>query len=100
MSNEYGLKKDRDRKSFIGQFIWTGFDYLGEPTPYSVYPVGVSSFGTIDTAGFAKDVVYMYKSMWTDTPTVHLLPQKWNFKAGQKVPVYIYTNAMRWDTPE
>ena len=54
MSNEYGLKKDRDRKSFIGQFIWIGFDYLGEPTPYSVYPVGVSSFGTIDTAGFAK----------------------------------------------
>ena len=62
----------------IGQFIWTGFDYLGEPTPYSVYPVGVSSFGTIDTAGFAKDSFYLYQSQWTSTPMVHLLPRTWD----------------------
>jgi len=58
MSDEYGLKKDRDRPYFAGQFIWSGFDYLGEPTPYSQFPVKVSSFGTIDTAGFAKDAYW------------------------------------------
>lgn len=93
MSNEYGLKKDRDRKSFIGQFIWTGFDYLGEPTPYSVYPVGVSSFGTIDTAGFEKDSFYLYQSQWTDEPMVHLLPQNWdNWEEGEMVSVWVNTN--------
>lgn len=93
MSNEYGLKKDRDRKSFIGQFIWTGFDYLGEPTPYSVYPVGVSSFGTIDTAGFAKDSFYLYQSQWTSTPMVHLLPGNWDqWHDGEEVEVWVNTN--------
>lgn len=93
MSNEYGLKKDRDRKSFIGQFIWTGFDYLGEPTPYSVYPVGVSSFGTIDTAGFAKDSFYLYQSQWTSTPMVHLLPTNWDqWHDGEEVEVWVNTN--------
>ena len=92
MSNEYGLKKDRDRKSFIGQFIWTGFDYLGEPTPYSVYPVGVSSFGTIDTAGFAKDSFYLYQSQWTSTPMVHLLPTNWDqWHDGEEVEVWVNT---------
>lgn len=86
------LEAHRDKTYTAGEFVWTGHDYLGEPTPRS-WPSKSSYFGMIDTAGFAKDVVYMYKSMWTDTPTVHLLPQKWNFKAGQKVPVYIYTNA-------
>ena len=86
------LEAHRDKTYTAGEFVWTGHDYLGEPTPRS-WPSKSSYFGMIDTAGFVKDVVYMYKSMWTDTPTVHLLPQKWNFKAGQKVPVYIYTNA-------
>lgn len=93
MSNEYGLKKDRDRKSFIGQFIWTGFDYLGEPTPYSVYPVGVASFGTIDTAGFPKDSFYLYQSQWVDEPMVHLLPQNWDeWEEGEEVEVWVNTN--------
>lgn len=93
MSNEYGLKKDRDRKSFIGQFIWTGFDYLGEPTPYSVYPVGVSSFGTIDTAGFPKDSFYLYQSQWTNDPMVHLLPTNWDqWHEGETVEVWVNTN--------
>ena len=86
------LEAHRDKTYTAGEFVWTGHDYLGEPTPQS-WPSKSSYFGMIDTAGFEKDVAYMYKSMWTDTPTVHLLPQKWNFKAGQKVPVYIYTNA-------
>ena len=93
MSNEYGLKKDRDRKSFIGQFIWTGFDYLGEPTPYSVYPVGVSSFGTIDTAGFPKDSFYLYQSQWISEPMVHLLPTNWDqWHEGETVEVWVNTN--------
>lgn len=86
------LEAHRDKTYTAGEFVWTGDDYLGEPTPQS-WPSKSSYFGMIDTAGFEKDVAYMYKSMWTDTPTVHLLPQNWNFKAGQKVPVYIYTNA-------
>lgn len=93
MSNEYGLKKDRDRKSFIGQFIWTGFDYLGEPTPYAIYPVGVSSFGTIDTAGFPKDSFYLYQSQWVTEPMVHLLPSNWDqWHEGETVEVWVNTN--------
>ncbi len=93
MSNEYGLKKDRDRKSFIGQFIWSGFDYLGEPTPYAVFPVGVSSFGTIDTAGFAKDSFYLYQSQWIDKDMVHLLPGNWDqWHEGEDVEVWVNSN--------
>ncbi len=93
MSNEYGLKKDRDRKSFIGQFIWTGFDYLGEPTPYGVYPVGVSSFGTIDTAGFPKDSFYLYQSQWSNKPMVHIVPGDWDqWRKGEVVDVWVNTN--------
>lgn len=93
MSNEYGLKKDRDRKRFVGQFIWTGFDYLGEPTPYSIFPVGVSSFGTIDTAGFPKDSFYLYQSQWTSEPMAHLVPQNWDFwHKGETVEVWVNTN--------
>lgn len=93
MSNEYGLKKDRDRKSFVGQFIWTGFDYLGEPTPYQVYPVGVSSFGTIDTAGFPKDSFYLYQSQWSNKPMVHIVPGDWDqWRKGEVVDVWVNTN--------
>ncbi|PWD51483.1 hypothetical protein C8046_13285 [Serinibacter arcticus] len=97
MSNEYGLKKDRDRKAFLGQFIWTGFDYLGEPTPYSVYPVGVSSFGAIDTAGFPKDSYHLFRSQWLDPADgaqVHVLPGNWNeWREGEEVEVWVNANA-------
>ena len=94
MSDEYGLKKDRDRQSFAGQFIWSGFDYLGEPTPYSQFPVKVSSFGTIDTAGFPKDAYYLFRSQWTSTPMVHILPMNWtDYRPGQNVQVWTYSNA-------
>ncbi len=96
MSNEYGLKKDRDRKSFAGQFIWSGFDYLGEPTPYNVYPVGTSSFGAIDTAGFPKDSYYLFRSQWIDAEKeaqVHLLPSNWNsWRDGEEVDVWVNAN--------
>lgn len=76
----------------FGEMVWTGHDYLGEPTPHSS-PSRSSYFGIIDTAGFEKDAFYMYRSAWTDIPTVHLLPQKWNWDMGTQVPVMVYTNA-------
>lgn len=91
-SATYSLEMHRDKTYTAGEFVWTGHDYLGEPTPKS-WPSKSSYFGIIDTAGFEKDAFYLYKSMWTEIPTVHLLPQNWNLKTGDKVPVYIYTNA-------
>jgi beta-galactosidase len=72
-------------------YIWTGFDYLGEPTPYG-WPARSSYFGIFDLAGFPKDVFYMYQSEWTDKPVLHIFPH-WNWKAGETVDVCAYTNA-------
>lgn len=84
---------DRDQKSIAGQFIWTGFDYIGEPTPYyDLFPAKSSYFGAVDTAGFPKDVFYYYQSQWTDDPMVHILPH-WNWEEGETVRVLAYTNA-------
>jgi hypothetical protein len=55
MPGEYGLKKDRDRQFFTGEFLWSGFDDIGEPTPYAQFPVTSSSFGAVDAAGFPKE---------------------------------------------
>jgi beta-galactosidase len=91
-SAEQSWIDDRDRPFVAGQFIWTGFDYIGEPTPYGDNAKS-SYFGIVDTCGFPKDIYYFYRSQWTDTPTVHLLPE-WNgHQAGDKVPVWAYTNA-------
>ena len=73
-----------------GMYIWTGFDYLGEPTPYG-WPSRSSYFGIVDLAGFPKDAYYMYKSEWTNTPVLHLFPH-WNWKQGDTIDVWIYTN--------
>jgi len=73
-----------------GMFIWTGFDYIGEPTPYP-WPARSSYFGIIDLAGFPKDVYYMYQSEWTDKTVLHLLPH-WNWEAGKTVNVWAYYN--------
>ena len=73
-----------------GMFIWTGFDYLGEPTPYW-WPSRSSFFGVVDLAGFPKDVYYMYRSEWTDQPTLHLFPH-WNWKEGEMVDIWAYYN--------
>jgi beta-galactosidase len=93
-SGEYGLKKDRDRKFFAGQFLWTGIDYLGEPTPYwDNFPVKASFFGAVDTAGFAKDFYHLFRSQWTSRPMVHLLPMNWtDHKPGEPVAVWAYSN--------
>jgi beta-galactosidase len=93
MSGEYGLKKDRDRQWFTGQFLWSGIDYIGEPTPYDVFPVKSSFFGAVDTAGFPKDMYYLFKSQWTDEPMVHLLPMDWTgHREGETVEVWAYSN--------
>lgn len=73
-----------------GQFIWTGFDYIGEPTPYG-FPARSSYFGIIDLAGFPKDVYYMYQSEWTERPVLHLFPH-WNWMDGQTVDLWCYYN--------
>jgi beta-galactosidase len=73
-----------------GMYIWTGFDYIGEPTPYE-WPSISSYFGIVDLAGFPKDVYYMYQSEWTDKTVLHLFPH-WNWKAGQNVDVWVYYN--------
>jgi beta-galactosidase len=92
MSGEYGHKKDRDRKWFAGQFLWSGIDYIGEPTPYDVFPVKASFFGAVDTAGFPKDMYHLFRSQWTSEPMVHLLPTTWNHHKGDTVEVWAYAN--------
>ncbi|PXY44605.1 glycoside hydrolase family 2 TIM barrel-domain containing protein [Flavobacterium hydrophilum] len=73
-----------------GMYVWTGFDYIGEPTPYE-WPSVSSYFGIVDLAGFPKDVYYMYQSEWTDKDVLHIFPH-WNWKAGQIVDVWAYYN--------
>ena len=73
-----------------GMFIWTGFDYLGEPTPYT-WPARSSYFGILDLAGFPKDLFYMYQSEWTSKPVLHLFPH-WNWQPGQTVDVWAFYN--------
>ena len=73
-----------------GQFIWTGFDYIGEPTPYA-YPARSSYFGIIDLAGLPKDSYYMYQSEWTQKDVLHLFPH-WNWLPGQTIDMWCYYN--------
>jgi beta-galactosidase len=74
-----------------GMFIWTGWDYIGEPTPYP-WPAISSYFGIIDLAGFPKDSYYMYQSEWTSKQVLHLFPH-WNWKVGQDIDVWAYFNS-------
>jgi beta-galactosidase len=87
---------DDKNPSVAGQFVWTGFDYLGEPTPYSRNaPSRSSYFGIVDLAGFPKDRFYLYQSYWRpDFPVAHLVPQCWNWpdRVGQVTPVHVYTS--------
>lgn len=79
----------------IGQFVWTGFDYLGEPSPYDTdaWPSHSSYFGIIDLAGIPKDRYYLYRSQWNKNDhTLHLLPH-WNWQVGDTLPVMVYTDA-------
>ena len=90
-THEETWKVIKKRNYLSGQFIWTGFDYLGEPTPYW-WPSRSSYFGIIDLAGFPKDVYYMYQSEWTRKDVLHVFPH-WNWKEGQIVDIWAYSNA-------
>ena len=84
-----------DKPWVIGEFVWTGFDYLGEPTPYDNYwPSRSSYFGICDLAGIPKDRYYLYRSRWnTEDETLHILPHwNWNGREGEVTPVFVYTN--------
>ena len=84
-----------DKPWVVGEFVWTGFDYLGEPTPYfDKWPARSSYFGIIDLAGLPKDRYYWYRSRWnTSANTIHLLPHwTWPGREGQVTPVICYSN--------
>jgi beta-galactosidase len=93
----------QESPAVLGEFVWTGFDYIGEPTPYFMWnekrdendwPARSSYFGIVDLAGFPKDRFYLYQSQWTKQPMVHLLPHwNWAGREGQAIPVMAYTNA-------
>ena len=80
----------RDREWMAGTFVWTGFDYIGEPTPFG-WPSRSSYFGIVDLAGFPKDCYWMYKSEWTDETVLHVFPH-WNWSIGDKVDIWAYYN--------
>jgi len=93
-NSEACITDHRDAPFSLGQFLWTGTDYIGEPTPYNTKN---SYFGQIDTAGFPKDSFYIYKSAWTsaeESPFVHLYPY-WDWSPGQPIDVRIASNAPR-----
>ncbi len=96
-----------DNPEVLGEFVWTGFDYLGEPMPFFDYnrppsesrndwPSRSSYFGVVDLAGLPKDRFYLYQSQWTSKPMVHILPH-WNWSTGQTIPVVAYSNAQEVD---
>ena len=88
------LAMHQDYQWAIGQFVWTGFDYLGEPTPYEGdWPNHSSMFGIVDLASIPKDRYYLFRSVWnTSAHTLHILP-RWNWSVGDAVPVFVYTDA-------
>lgn len=88
------FKAQDDNEFIFGEFVWTGYDYLGEPTPYNEgTPARSSYFGMLDLAGLKKDRFYLYQSKWSDKPMLHLLPHwNWPDRVGKEVPVYCYTN--------
>ncbi|MDO4163184.1 MAG: glycoside hydrolase family 2 TIM barrel-domain containing protein [Bacteroides sp.] len=89
--HEGTLRHVKNNDFISGQYIWTGFDYIGEPTPYG-WPARSSYFGVVDLAGFPKDVYYMYQSEWRpDKDVLHLFPH-WNWEVGQDVDLWAYYN--------
>jgi beta-galactosidase len=90
-THEESVKALLKSEHVSGMYIWTGFDYLGEPTPYS-WPARSSYFGIIDLAGFPKDVYYMYQSVFTNKPVLHIYPH-WSWKQGDTVDVVCYYNS-------
>ena len=89
---EHWWKYYEPRKYLAGAFVWTGFDYRGEPTPYG-WPCISSQFGVLDTCGFPKDIAYYYKAHWLKKPLVHIAPHwTWPGKDGKPINVWVETN--------
>lgn len=86
--------ENQENDFMVGEFVWTGYDYLGEPTPYSSnWPSRSSYFGIIDLSNIPKDRYYLYQSQWSAKKVLHVLPHwNWEGREGTKVPVYVYTN--------
>jgi beta-galactosidase len=91
---DFEFQYQDDLEFISGEFVWTGFDYLGEPSPYNEgTPAKSSYFGIVDLAGIPKDRYYLYQSKWSDKPVFHVLPHwTWPERLNQKVPVFCYTN--------
>lgn len=91
---DFEFQYQDDLEFVAGEFVWTGFDYLGEPSPYNEgTPARSSYFGIVDLAGIPKDRYYLYQSNWSDKPVLHVLPHwTWPDRLNQKVPVFVYTN--------
>ncbi len=91
---DFEFQYQDDLEFVAGEFVWTGFDYLGEPSPYNEgTPARSSYFGIVDLAGIPKDRYYLYQSKWSDKPVLHVLPHwTWPDRLNQKVPVFVYTN--------
>jgi beta-galactosidase len=89
---ESTLRAVKDAPWVAGEFVWTGFDYIGEPTPFP-WPSASSYFGIVDLCGFPKDRYFLYQSQWSDKPMVHILPH-WNWQGfeGKDIPVWCYGN--------
>jgi beta-galactosidase len=89
-THEASWKAVKKNDFISGLFVWSGFDFLGEPVPYQ-WPARSSYYGIVDLAGFPKDVYYLYQSEWTDKPVLHVFPH-WNWKQGDMVDVWAYYN--------
>jgi beta-galactosidase len=81
-----------NRRFLAGMFVWTGFDYRGEPTPFD-WPAISSQFGILDTCGFPKDAAYYFRAWWTDEPVLHVFPHwNWPGREGEAIPVWVHSN--------
>jgi beta-galactosidase len=94
---EYEFRAQDELPYILGEFVWTGFDYLGEPTPYrEEWPSRSSYFGIIDLAGIPKDRYFLYQSVWSGKEVLHLLPHwNWEGREGEVIPVHCYTSFPR-----
>ena len=89
-THEETWKVIKDNPFISGMFVWSGFDFLGEPEPYK-WPARSSYYGIVDLCGFPKDIYYFYQSEWTNKPVLHLFPH-WNWTVGQLIDVWAYYN--------
>jgi beta-galactosidase len=91
-TTEVAWKEVAQRPWMAGGFVWCGFDYRGEPTPFE-WPAISSQYAILDTCGFPKDVYYYYQSWWTDEPVLHVFPHwNWPGREGEEIPVWVYSN--------